>query len=247
MDLRKLDVEEMGEVSKSWVTAGSGARTAIEKTPMTVALLPTLEQVHAGIVAVAGQAHDPELKELSMQGQPLDVQHDGLLRGMYEALTTLSKISTSGDQLIRLRDQLLPEGLLHNQKSHLSEAGHAAAVASTMTDELRARMKAIPLGEGTVLDLYDQWQGVAKQLGAVEAKLAQLKHPTRTLAAQTQAARRAWIRWTKILMSTAENAAVSPETDALLFAPLREAMQKADARWSNSPKSTPPAPAPAKE
>jgi hypothetical protein len=103
------------------------------------------------------------------------------------------------------------------------------------------------LGEGTVLDLFDQWQSAAKQLGAVEAKLAQLKHPSRTLAAQTQDARREWSRWTKILMSTAKNAGVSPETDALLFAPLREAMQKADARWSNSPKSTHPAPAPAKD
>ena len=39
-----------------------------------------------------------------------------------------------------------------------------------------------------------------------------------------------------------ENAGVSPETDAILFAPLREALQRADARWRNGPAPTPPAP-----
>jgi hypothetical protein len=83
-------------------------------------------------------------------------------------------------------------------------------------------------------------------MGAVEEKRALLKHPSKTLAAQTQAARREWIRWAKILMTTAENAGISPADDALLFAPLREALQKADARWHNGPAPTPPAPAPAK-
>jgi hypothetical protein len=69
-----------------------------------------------------------------------------------------------------------------------------------------------------------------------------IQQPSKSLAAQTQAARREWIRWTKILMSTAENPEVSPETEAVLFGPLREAMQRADARWSNSPAPTPPVP-----
>lgn len=75
-------------------------------------------------------------------------------------------------------------------------------------------------------------------MGAVEEKRALLKHPSKTLAAQTQAARREWIRWTKILVTTAENAGISPADDALLFAPLREALQKNDARWHNGPAAT---------
>jgi hypothetical protein len=67
-------------------------------------------------------------------------------------------------------------------------------------------------------------------MGAVEEKRALLKHPSKTLAAQTQAARREWIRWTKILVTTAENAGISPADDALLFAPLREALQKKTTR-----------------
>jgi hypothetical protein len=65
----------------------------------------------------------------------------------------------------------VPEGLSHNKKSHRAEAGHAAAIAATMTDEVRARMAAIPLGDATVLDLYNQWQAVSQQLGTVEEKM----------------------------------------------------------------------------
>jgi hypothetical protein len=234
--------EEMGELSKPWVTEGTDARAAIVKTPMLVPLSPNLQAAHAGIVAVAAQSNDPELRQLSAQSQQLDVQHDDLVRGMYEALTTLSKMSKSGGPMLLLRDQLFPEGLRHNKKSHLAEAGHAAAVAASMTDEVRARMKAIPLGDGTVCDLYDQWQGVSGQLGAVQGQIARLKQPSKSLAAQIQSARREWIRWARILMSTAENAGVSAETEAVLFAPLREAQQRADARWRNGPAPTPPAP-----
>ncbi len=244
MDERKLDEAEMSEVSKAWVTTESAARAVIEKTPMMAPLLPTLEQVHAAIVAVAAQSSDPEIQQLTLQGKQLDIQHDDLLRGMFGALTTLAKLAKNGDQVRSLRNQLFPLGLSHNNKSHLAEAGHAAAVAAAMTDDQLTFLKSLPLGDSTMFDLYNQWQSVSTQMGAVEEKRALLKHPSKTLAAQTQAARREWIRWTKILVTTAENAGINPADDALLFAPLREAMQKADDRWSNSPKPTPPAPAP---
>ncbi len=165
---------------------------------------------------------------------------------MFGALTTLSKLAKNGDQARSLRNQLFPLGLSHNNKSHLAEAGHAAAVATAMTDDQLTFLKSLPLDDSTMFDLHNQWQSVSTQMGAVEEKRALLKHPSKTLAAQTQAARREWIRWTKILVTTAENAGIGPADDALLFAPLREAMQKADDRWSNSPKPTPPAPAPSR-
>jgi len=166
-----------------------------------------------------------------------------------------------GRPQVHARAGLLPDPVgagqlarTHHPEQHLEERharavlvslshtqGHAAAVAASMTDEVRARMKAIPLGDGTVLDLYDQWQGVSGQLGTVQGQIARLKQPSESLAAQIQSARREWIRWAKILMTTAENAKVSPETDAILFAPLREALQRADARWRNGPAPTPPA------
>jgi hypothetical protein len=245
MDLRKLDEPEMGQVSSPWVTAGSPVRTSIEAIPMLDSLLPKLTVAHTGIVAVSAQSADPEVRRLSAEAARLDAEHDDCVRTIHGALTILAKVSKAGAELLRMRDLLFPENLRHINKSHSAEAGHAAAIASTITPEVEARMKAISIGDTTLFDLYGQYQGAAKQLGVVEETRARLNQPAVTPAAQVQAARREWIRWANILMTTAENAEVSAETDALLFSPLREAVARAASRWhSNSDPAPAPAPAP---
>jgi hypothetical protein len=223
------------------VTVGNAIRAAIEVSPMLAPLLPKLTAAHAEMVVVSAQPTDPEARKLFADAARLDAQHDELVRTIRGSLTILAKVSKTGDELLRLHDLLFPEGLRHSNKSHSAEAGHAAAVASAITTELQARMKAIPIGDTTPFDLYGQYQEAAKQLVVVDEKRARLNQPAVTPAAQVQAARREWIHWAKILMTTAENAQVSAETDALLFAPLREAVQKADSRWHSNGA---PAPAP---
>lgn len=246
MELRKLVEPEMVQISAQWVAEGSAVRAAIEADAMLAALLPKLTAAHAGIVAVSAQANDPEARSLMTEATRLDAQHDDLVRTIHGALTILSKLSKAGDEHLRLRDLLLPEGLRHINKSHSAEAGHAAAMASSLTTDVLARMKGIAIGDTTLFDLHAQYQEAAKQLGAVNEKRARLNRPSITLAAQVLAARREWIRWANVLMTTAENAGVSPATDALLFAPLREAVQRADPRWhANQAPAVAPAPAPA--
>jgi hypothetical protein len=245
MELRKLVEQEMVQISALWVDKGSPVRAAIEAEPMTAGLLPRLTAAHAGIVAVSGQSTDPEARQLATEANRLDARHDELVRTMDGALTILAKVSKSGDDHLRLRDLLFPERLRHINKSHSAEAGHAAAIAAALTPEVLASMKAIPIGDTTLFELHAQYQDAAKQLGAVVEKRARLNRPSVTPAAQVLAARREWIRWANILMTTAENAEVSPDTDALLFAPLREAVQRADSRWhSNVAPEPAPVPAP---
>jgi 23S rRNA pseudoU1915 N3-methylase RlmH len=251
MDLRKLVEQEMVQLSTPWVANGSAVRAAIEAELMMAGLLPKLAAAHAGIVAVSAQGTDPEARALAAEASRLDAQHDDLVRTMDGALTILAKVSKNGDEHLRLRDLLFPEGLLHINKSHSAEAGHAAAITSALNPEVLARMKAIPIGDTTLFDLHARYRETAKQLGAVDEKRARLNRPSVTPAAQILAARREWIRWTKILMTMAENADVSPETDALLFGPLREAVQKSASRWraTIAPEPAPvpePAPEPSK-
>jgi len=177
------------------VADGSAVRAAIEAEPMLTGLLPKLVAAHAGIVAVSAQTGDPEVRKLMADATRFDAQHDDLVRTIHGALTILAKVSKAGDEHLRLRDLLFPEGLRHINKSHSAEAGHAAAVASAMSPEVLARMKAIAIGDTRLFDL---------------------------------AARREWIHWANVLMATAENAQVSPGTDALLFAPL--ARNRAESR-----------------
>jgi hypothetical protein len=82
--------------------------------------------------------------------------------------------------------------LLHTNKSHSAEAGHAAALASSIPAEVVARMKIIAVGDMTLLDLYNPYLDAAKQLGAVDEKRARLNQPAVTPAAQVQSARREW-------------------------------------------------------
>jgi hypothetical protein len=245
MELRKLVEQEMVQISAPWVADGSAVRAAIEAEPMMTGLLPKLTAAHAGIVAVSAQTGDPEARKLMADATRLDAQHDDLVRTIHGALTILAKVSKAGEEHLHLRDLLFPEGLRHINKSHSAEAGHAAAIASAMSPEVLARMKAIAIGDTTLFDLHAQYQEAAKQLGAVDEKRARLNRPSITPAAQVLAARREWIHWANVLVTTAENAGVSPETDALLFAPLRETVQKADSRWhSNGAPAPAPAPAP---
>jgi hypothetical protein len=68
---------------------------------------------------------------------------------------------------------------------------------------------------------------IASEQRAVEARQRQLLFPA------------------NVLMTTAENADVSPKTDALLFSPLREAVARTDSHWhSNSALAPAPAPIP---
>lgn len=246
MELRKLVEQEMVQISAPWVADGHAVRAAIEAELMLIGLMPKLTAAHAGIVAVSAQANDPEARKLMAEAARLDALHDDRVRTIHGALTILAKVSKSGDEHLRLRDLLFPEGLPHINKSHRAEAGHAAVLASALTPEVLARMKAIAIGDTTLFDLHAEYQDAAKQLGAVDEKRARLNRPSVTPAAQVMAARREWIRWANILLTTAENAGVSPATDALLFAPLREAVQKADSRWhSNGAPAPEPAPVPA--
>jgi hypothetical protein len=246
MELRKLVEPEMVQISAPWVADGSAVRAAIEGNLMLAGLLPKLTAAHVGIVAVSAQGGDPEARRLMAEAARLDAQHDDLVRTIHGALTILAKVSKAGDEHLRLRDLLFPEHLLHINKSHSAEAGHAAAVAAAMTPDVLARMKAIPIGDTTLSELHAQYQDAATQLGAVDEKRSRLNRPSVTPAAQVLAARREWIRWANLLMTNAEHAGLSPETDALLFAPLRGLVQKADSRWhSNGAPAPVPGPAPA--
>lgn len=231
MELRKLLEPEMGQISGPWVTEANPVRSAIEARSMLAALLPQLTAAHAAIVALGAQSSDPDIRKLSAEANRLDAQHDDYIRTIYDALTVLAKTSKAGDQLLRMRDSLFPEGRRHINRSHSAEAGHAAALASTVGADALARMKAVAVGDMTLFDLYSQYQETAKQLGAVDEKRARLNQPAVTPAAQVQAVRRQWIRWANILVDTAANADLDAETDALLFGPLREMVERANSRW----------------
>ena len=55
MELRKLEEQEMVQISAPWVADGHAVRSAIAAEPMMAGRLPKLTAAHVGIVAVSAQ------------------------------------------------------------------------------------------------------------------------------------------------------------------------------------------------
>ncbi len=233
MVLRLLTPEEMVAISAAWVMADEPGRKALAQVPLLAALLPELEKIHQTLFAL--RAKEPsELAALRQREAEVDARHDSYVHLIYESLTLLVPVVPQGDELLRLRDRLFPEGLLHARKSYRGEAGHAALVASQVDEGVKARLKAFALNESNLLDYYDKWQEAAGQLGDLEEERARLMQTSPSVAGEMQAARHTWIRLVKLLLVNAEAAHIDTATDELLFSPLRAAEHAARARAKQS-------------
>ncbi len=240
MALKRLTAQEMVQLSAPWVTASDPAGGALEQVPALAALLPQIRAAHSALFAIQVQPNDPKIKSLSDAEATLDARHDALARGIYATLTALSQIGNSSEELLRIRDLLLPDGLAHTQLTYRGEAGHAALVGSRLDDALRARMKGIVLHDKNLLELVEAWLAAARELGALEEQRARLNAPAAASAAQVSSARMAWVRVVNALLANAELAGLDGDSDRLLFAALRAAERTADGRRTAGPERVPP-------
>jgi len=241
MAIKRLTAQEMFQVSAPWVDPTNAAGAAIAKAPLLVGLLPQLKAAHAAIFAAQVATEDPRAKALSEAEAELDGKHDALARGIYGSLSMLAEFSPSSEELLRLRDLLLPEGLEHTQKTYRGEAGHAALVAGRLDDGVRARLKSVNLHDKNLLDLVDAWLGAAQKLGELEEERARLTAPSASSASQLNDARLAWIRVTNALIANAGLEDIDSNADRILFSALRAASRTADARKRASKQDRNPA------
>jgi len=242
MALKRLTAQEMVQLSTPWVTASDPARAVLERVPLLAALIPQITAAHSALFAIQVEPGDPKAKILSDAAATLDATHDGLVRGIHGTLTVLAQVSSASEELLRLRDLLLPEGLTHTQLTYRGEAGHAALVASRLDDALRARLKSIVLHDKNLLELVETWLATATQLGALEEQRARLSAPAATTAAQVSAARMTWVRVANALVANSELVGLDNDSDRKLFAALRAAERTADTRRKPSAEPPPPAP-----
>jgi hypothetical protein len=98
--------------------------------------------------------------------------------------------------------------------------------------------KAVNLHDVNLLDLVNNWLGVAKQIGDLEDERGRLTPPP-TASADINSARLAWIRIVNALVANAELANLDATTAHLLFAPLRAAEKAADSRGKGKPAAAP--------
>lgn len=242
MALKWLTAEEMVAISAAWVMADGQGRAVLAKIPLLAALLPSLDKMHAELVQLLTR-EAPKFRAISQRQSELDAKHDALVRGIHGTLTMLAPVSDDREELLAVRDKLLPDGLGHTKLSYRGEAGHVAVIAKQIDDAMRARLKAITVHKKTLHDLVVAWVDTGTQLGQLEDEKARFAETSPSLPAEIQTARTAWIRMAKALMTNAKLAEIDDSADQLLFSALRTAERNAESRARG--KSVAPAPSPA--
>jgi hypothetical protein len=238
MALKNLTSEEMLQLSGNWIDPKSPAHAAIITVPELAAKLQRMGDTHGGLANAAQPPENPRLAQISAEEGPIDLRHDAIIRGIFGHLTATAELvgGEAGEQLIALRDKLIPDGLSSQQKTYRAEAGQAAQLADRLTADVLKQTDAIIVGQGaaakSLTEYLKEWITLGKQLGALEDEKGKILAEQADAATGTALvkARNQWIRLVNSFIADGALAQLDDGTDALVFGPLRDAGKKADAR-----------------
>jgi hypothetical protein len=222
MALKRLRTEEMVAISKSWVDPEHPDRLALGAVPALATLLPELDAACAGLHATyragPGTARRQQLQDRQRE---LDLEHDDVLRGIWfylQSQVLITREPAARSELERLRERLLPEGLLAVNKSYREQAGQAALAAQQLTERDRERLAQMPMHDGrTLLDLVERWLALGAEIGALDRARAGDLRDNVPRPAEALAARNRWIRTVNTMREVAALvAAQAPAIQAIL-------------------------------
>lgn len=237
MAAKNLYEDEMILVTGDWVDPTSDAHTIILKVPLLAALYPGVTAAHTTLKQALQPNELPRILAIIELEGKLDVRHDTIIRGAWNALTYMAELvgGAEGESLLALRDFLWPDGLASQQKSYAAEAGQADLLTDRFVKEPAMRKAAdttlIGLGStakplGSYVDEYLQ---LAKQLGELETERGQILAAPSDNSARYQAVL-GWIRVVNAMTANGELAQLDPQTEATVFGPFRNLEKKADER-----------------
>ncbi len=253
MSRKRLTNAEMLYVTDEWVTPQTPANLAILANTDLAPTLPRIQGAHNELAQAARPSGpNPRLLEITTEQAHIDDRHDDVIRGIYGFFTSTAALlgSADGAQLLVLRDHLIPSGLATLQKTYAAEAGEAAQLAPLLTPQIRAQLDKILVGPKTpphrLTAYFDEWIQLGQRLGDLEKEKARLLPPESAgLQANLVAARNKWLRTVNLFLAFAEASEIDPDTDHLIFSPLRAIEAKADKRGPQTPETHPdPTPAP---
>ena len=237
-------------ISAAWLDAGRD-RPKLEKLPLLSSLLPTLDSAHKALLTLRQPVADAS-PELRRRIEEQDRIHDAKARGSHGLLTALAELAgteAESDELLALRDRLLPRGLSTVRLGYREEAGNAEAVRQYLagSSKDRATLRKIKTLSGRTLeDEIDAYLSAGLALGRLEDERASLDR-SGSAPGELQRARNAWIRAVRAVDANLDlDASADDALRAQLLGPLHDAEARADRRRSAGPDDPqPPAPGPA--
>ncbi|HWN66110.1 MAG TPA: hypothetical protein VNM90_00655 [Haliangium sp.] len=211
------------------------------------ALLPEIDAAWQGLHATyrAG-AGTERRKGIQDQQRALDLEHDDVLRGIWfylQSQVCLAREPAERQEVERLRDRLLPEGLTAVNKSYREEAGQAELAASRLTEHDRALLQAMVMRDGrTLLDLVQRWVELARQIGELDRERAGDVRDEVPRPAEARAARHRWIRTVIAMRDVAGLVAAQNPAIQEILGRVTAAEQVADRRAARGDTSGEPVP-----
>ncbi len=233
MALKNLSNEEMAAVSSAWVDPAHPAYEAMRNLNRLLALSPKITARHAAINALTSM-HTPSVDAdtTASRTAELDQLHDTLATAVYDYLGTTAQLADNCDELFALREELMPQGLSPVVlATYREQAGFAAALRRRLDPTLRARLMALPLPNGTLLEKVDAWMATAVELGRLaEARARSEAQSERGDGAHVMRTRNDWIRMVNAVIAVARMSELEPALDYLLFGQLTTVEATADLR-----------------
>ena len=175
MALRKFSTGEMVGVTYPWVTPGHPERAVLEGLPGTAGLIPHAESVHGGLLTIRTDTAGDFLSVLGDTLSVFNLQHDDLARVAWyilEAYRHRNRGTPEGVSIENLQATLFPTGLKIVSASYLETAGQAELRRTSLTEERRAVLSAIPMQGGNLLDVVNQWNQVGVDMGNMQNQRA---------------------------------------------------------------------------
>ena len=238
MAAKNLNSEEMVQISAGWLDPQNDGHQAILLVPVLQSSLSLINEAHLGVLPLVKPPQNDRLAAIMILEAELDVRHDSIIRGTHGALTAMAELvgGYDGNELIALRDALIPDGPPSMLKSYRAEATQAAQLDERLTSATRTRTDAVRIGEGasakSLTAFLDEWIALGKQLGALEDEKGRIEAATgeAVTGATFLTARNFWVRVVNAMVANAELADIDQDKMGTVFGPLWNAEKKADER-----------------
>jgi hypothetical protein len=157
-----------------------------------------------------------------------------VLRGIWFYLQSqvfIAREPRERQEIARLRDRLLPEGLTAVNKSYREEAGQADLATRRLTERDRELLQSMVMRDGrTLLDLVNRWLELAVQIGLLDRERAGDVRDEVPTPAEARAARHRWIRTVSTMRDVAALVAADDPAIQEILARVAAAEQVADRR-----------------
>ena len=201
MSLKYLSIEEMLELTATWVDTSHGDRRVLARMSSVGGLLPLVDEAHRELDAAKDEPNAPPPRDLTAKLMAKDLHHDSYVRVTAYALDAHIHLAIAkghdrtASELEHLRKKLLPDGLSLVDYSYREESTQARQLEARLTAEDRAVLAHIPISDANLLDAVNAWIRAGKSLGKLqEEHEAELARPKGN---RLQDARNRWVRAVK--------------------------------------------------